>query len=420
VTAKGAQPAVAEPLALILTQAIADLSPGPIAIAVSGGGDSMALLDLAHSLLPALGFSVHAATVDHGLRRESAAEAAAVATYCESRGIPHSILSWTDGPSAASGTGNLMDMARQARAQLLADWARGQGIQAILLGHTSDDQAEGFVMNLSRAAGIDGLAGMRAGFLAQGLGWRRPLLAASRAQLRAYLTARGIGWADDPTNEDDLYTRARARKAMAHLAGLGLTANKIAASVAHLQSARAALNSVTADAARSLTRVEAAALVMDPKVLVLAPEIRRRLFQTILKWMAGAEHPPRAPKLDRLVAALEAGRATALGGLRFVTRKDEIWVAPEIRALTANPSALALRWHLSPAPKGLIWRPIGPEGLLQRSLWRKSGLPRLALEPGPALWRGDQMVASPVLEPQENPEFRSEIAQSLADCISLH
>lgn len=408
----------------LLSHALADLPPGPIGIAVSGGGDSMALLDLVHQVLTPLGFAASAATVDHALRPESADEARVVGDFCAGRGIPHHILIWADGRSAARAGGNLMDKARQARLGLLAEWASARGIGTVLLGHTMDDQAEGFVMNLSRAAGIDGLAGMRPRFSAQGIDWRRPLLAAGRAELRDHLRGRAIPWIEDPSNDNDRFARVRARKAMAAMARTGITPGGIAASVAHLQTARAALLAAAAQAARDLTRTEGAALVIAPAALSLPPETLRRLIQSTILWMAEGEYPPRGSQLDRLIAALHQGRPAQLGGLRFLTRNGEVWVAPEMRALAENPAGFAARWRLSPPPAGLIWQAIGASGLQQRPDWRRSGLPRIALEPAPALWRDGQMVAAPALDgaakPAPTTEIRAEIAQSLADCIGLH
>ena len=178
-------------------------TPARIGIAVSGGGDSMALLHLMHRRAVEGGPPVAAVTVDHGLRPESAAEAAGVAAFCAARGIPHQTLRW-QGPSE---TGNLMDQARRARLRLIAAWAQGAGgpgIGHVVLGHTADDQAESFLMNLGRAAGIDGLSGMRPAWHEQGIHWARPLLGHSRAALRDYLRRHGLPWVDDPSNDNDL------------------------------------------------------------------------------------------------------------------------------------------------------------------------------------------------------------------------
>ena len=143
----------------ILKEAFAPSLPDRLGVAVSGGGDSMALLCLAADWAAEGGPPVMAVTVDHRLRPEAADEARMVAQrFC------------ADGWRAACDTlvwdhakigGNLQDAARRARYRLIADWARGRGVAHVAMGHTADDQAECVLMGLARAAGIDGLSGMR-------------------------------------------------------------------------------------------------------------------------------------------------------------------------------------------------------------------------------------------------------------------
>ena len=183
-----------------------------IGVALSGGGDSTALLHLRL----AAGFRVEAVTVDHRLRADSAAEAAAVGEWCRVLGVRHEIRVWEHGAVE----GNLMDQARRARMALIAGWAEARGIGVVALGHTRDDVAETVLMGLSRAAGIAGLSGMRREFDAGRVRVHRPLLDAGREELRAWLRGQGIRWVDDPTNENDRFTRVKARKALAALAPL--------------------------------------------------------------------------------------------------------------------------------------------------------------------------------------------------------
>ena len=126
-----------------------------IGVAVSGGPDSLALLLLAAKARPG---EVEAATVDHGLRPESAAEAAMVADLCETLGVPHRILvaDWIRSP-----TSNIQAEARAMRYRLLNDWAIERGLSAVATAHHADDQAETLLMRLARGAGVGGLGGTR-------------------------------------------------------------------------------------------------------------------------------------------------------------------------------------------------------------------------------------------------------------------
>ncbi|MEZ5715745.1 MAG: tRNA lysidine(34) synthetase TilS [Paracoccaceae bacterium] len=176
---------------------------GHVAVAVSGGGDSMALLLLIEHWAREHGAKLSAVTVDHGLRPEAAGEAAMVAAFCAGRGIPHDTLKW----SGWDGKGNLQAAARAARYRLIADWARAKGVETVCLGHTRDDQAETFLMRLARKAGSDGLRGMDRDFEREGLRWARPVLGIGRADLRAFLERRGVAWVEDPSNQDEGFDR---------------------------------------------------------------------------------------------------------------------------------------------------------------------------------------------------------------------
>ena len=133
-----------------------DARPTALGVAVSGGGDSVALLCLMADWAAPREVRLAAATVDHGLRPEAAAEAAGVAALCGRLGLAHATLRW----EGWDGRGNLMDAARRARRRLLADWAAEQGLAAVALAHTRDDQAETVLMRLARGAGVDGLSAM--------------------------------------------------------------------------------------------------------------------------------------------------------------------------------------------------------------------------------------------------------------------
>ncbi|MCF8511340.1 MAG: tRNA lysidine(34) synthetase TilS [Rhodobacteraceae bacterium] len=389
--------------------------PARFGVAVSGGGDSMALLQLFHHAFPG---RVCAATVDHGLRAHSAAEAAGVAAFCAAQGISHSTLRW-QGPSPV---GNLMDQARHARTALLADWAKGLGMSNVLLGHTADDQAETFLMNLGRAAGLDGLSGMRGRWTAQGICWARPLLGVSRADLRHYLGGQGVAWVDDPSNENDRFTRVRARKALTALAPLGITVETLNTSILNLARARQALSVEVADLADRLVVLAAgAAQLSRSQWLQLAPEMRRRLLLAIIGWMGGAAHAPREAQTLRLDLALHEGRDATLAGLRFRSRGDRVDITREPRAVMGAVPLGAVwdhRWRvLGPADPDAEIRALGEGGLRLCPDWRGHG-PREALVVTPAVWSGDRLIAAPLAGVFG--QYQAELSQGLPDFIITH
>ena len=193
-------------------------------VAVSGGPDSVALLALLAEWARAPGRpKLHAATVDHGLRPESAAEAAAVSALCERLGVGHATLHW-EGPKPGSG---VQAEARRARYALLAQEARRLGGATLVTAHTLDDQAETMLMRLARGSGPSGLAGMRARVEKEGVTLARPLLAVPKARLVATAEARGLPFIRDPSNLDPRFERVRWRETLPLLAEQGVTAERL-------------------------------------------------------------------------------------------------------------------------------------------------------------------------------------------------
>lgn len=259
------------------------------------------MLLLAHAAFPG---QVEAATCDHQLRAESAAEALFVANLCAERGIPHATLR-LDLPSQ----GNVSSNARAARYAALEAWRVARGLDHILTAHHADDQLETVIMRLNRGAGVGGLAGIRAinGPVA------RPLLNWRRSELGVVVSEAGITAVDDPSNRDDRYDRARLRKALAEADWLDPLA--VTRSAAACAEADAALNGMDS---RELTRrrVLAELRLIDPGLT------------------------PRGDQLDALIEALHAGHTTTLG--KVLCTGGETWTfspAPPRRAVAGRPSA---------------------------------------------------------------------------------
>jgi len=193
-------------------------------VAVSGGPDSVALLALLAAWAQVPGRPpLHAATVDHGLRPESADEAAAVGALCAQLGVGHATLRW-DGAKPTSG---VQAEARRARYALLANEARRLGGATLVTAHTLDDQAETMLMRLAHGSGPAGLAGMRGRSEVNGISLARPLLGLPKARLVATAEARGLPFVRDPSNSDPRFERVRWRETMPVLAEQGLTAERL-------------------------------------------------------------------------------------------------------------------------------------------------------------------------------------------------
>ncbi len=211
-----------------------------IAVAVSGGADSFALLHLTHLWTKKKKIVLLALTVDHGLRKESKIEAANVAAWCKKNGIAHKTLKWT-GPKPKT---DIQNKAREARRKLLFAACRKEKIPVILMGHQADDQAETILMRLQRGTGLRGLLGIRPVTHENGVTIIRPLLSSGRNTLRAYCKKKKLPFHDDPSNEDDKFERARLRKTLVHLPDL---ADGIQTAVRRLENADRALQKIAAE-----------------------------------------------------------------------------------------------------------------------------------------------------------------------------
>lgn len=292
------------PEAALVQRFAADLdaligTSGRIGTAVSGGPDSLALLLLAAAARPG---AVEAATVDHGLRPENAAEAQFVARVCAGLDVRHAIL----GPAPPL-AGNLQSAARTARYALLEGWQAARGLDWVLTAHHADDQAETLLMRLNRGAGIDGLSGVRAvnGRLA------RPLLGWRRAELGAVVAAAGLTPIADPSNTDPRFDRARLRARLAAAdwidpAALGRSAQALAEAGRALDWSADRLWS-------ERVREDEGGCVLDADGL--PEELVRRLVLRALSALA-TDAAPRGEGISRLIATLRAGGTATLAGVK--------------------------------------------------------------------------------------------------------
>lgn len=266
-------------------------------VAVSGGPDSMALLWLMTALLPG---QVRAATVDHGLRAESADEARMVAGFCAREHIPHSILH-----PAKPIAGSLQAAARTERYRLLDQWREAHALDHIVTAHHADDQLETMIMRLNRSSGVGGLAGVRA----RNGALLRPLLGWRRDELTALALDADLPIVDDPSNSDARFDRARIRKAL-----------KSQTIIDPQAAARAAANLAEADEAIDWAVEAAIAGWPDAgdRAVIRDRGYPAELFRRIVARRLHANDPRlalRGHTLDGVIAAMRRGRRAMVGAL---------------------------------------------------------------------------------------------------------
>ncbi|MCQ0970549.1 tRNA lysidine(34) synthetase TilS [Paracoccus sp. TK19116] len=365
-----------------------------LGIAISGGGDSTALLHIAADW--ARDRTLMAATVDHGLRPDSAVEAKQAGEAATALGIPHVVLRWTRETEA----GNLMAEARDARLRLLSGWAQRNNLPAVLLGHTRDDVAETLMMRLARGAGIDGLAEMAEWRDAFGLRWIRPMLGVGRAELREWMQARDIGWIDDPSNQNTDFERVRVRKAMADL---GVDTMALAKVAANLSEARDALALYAAEICRD-ARATRGTLILPRGPIRRAPaEIRRRIVVAACRWITGADYPPRRAAVSHALNGLAGGSRVTLDGAMLEPDGERLHVIREPAAAMRAPSVDGAspvwdnRWRIEGLEAGQEVSAVGLEDLV-RLPWRNAGLDRDEAAGTPAIRENGKLVAAPLLQ----------------------
>lgn len=381
------------PVSETFTAALAQLGPfepaPSIAIALSGGSDSMALTLLAQEWAVAHGGNAIALTVDHQLRENSAAEAAQVARWMQGRGITHHILTPMHTPAGR----NLMQAARQWRYRALAEWCRLHGVLHCLVGHHEGDQLETAMLHIERGDTEDGGAGMSAIRHYRGVRFLRPLLQVSKSDLQDYLRALPMPWVEDPTNARPELARTRVRAALATQDLDALRAQHQLQAQTRMQREREA-----ADAAMRCITVHPAgfATIAVPYWKALPLNLRSLLLADTIACIGGHIHRPRHHETAWLETAMASARGKqTLGNCLIEWTLSEATIARE-PARCEPPITLSghgtvlwdqrfrVHYHLE---RPLTLGALGQAGRTQLNM----PLPLAT----PAVWHLDQLYAVP-------------------------
>ena len=397
---------------------IGGFEPRPlIAVAVSGGSDSMALTILADRWARRRGGIACGLTVDHGLRPESGVEAATVGHWLAARGIPHAVLSW-EGEKPPAG---VQEAARAARYRLLGAWCAARGCLHLLTAHQREDQAETYLIRRRAGSGGDGLAGIAAVRELPRLRLVRPLLGVPRARLAALLAAEGQHWLHDPSNRNPAFERARLRM-RCDAAALARALAEVAGHAAQ----RIARERTLADLlARAVSLHPGGFALVEPGPIVGAGELGERALDRIVATIGGARYPLRRERLARLRAALAEApaRARTLGGCRFVPWRGLLLVvreparaAPPVQLQPGGTVTWDGRFAASlPAAGGaaLLLGTLGADGVValgRAAVADRNALPRLVFPTLPAFRDAQGLVAVPHLGYSRQPGVQPQLA----------
>lgn len=305
------------------------IRPQKIAIAVSGGADSLALVLMTKEELGVFGYEIVALTVNHGLRPSAAQEAEYVANIMKQHGIEHHILTW----QGTKPVTNVEDTARKARYLLLTEWCHQHNIGVLLTAHHQNDQAETFLIRLARGSGLDGLCCIREISQNNGITILRPLLQTPPQQLRDFLQQRHIEWVEDESNTDSQYLRNRIRKFLPLLtAQTGIDAKCLAETAFRLQSAEEYIEQQLQQAIQADVHFLAGNVAYFKHTLFLQwpQEIRFRLIAELCR----QTYIPRAESVLNVIAAIAKlpFKGQTLGGKEIFCAYKNIWIVPELCA----------------------------------------------------------------------------------------
>jgi tRNA(Ile)-lysidine synthase len=381
-----------------------------LAVAVSGGSDSLALAILADRWARARGGEICALTVDHRLRPESGDEIRRLGAWLSARAIRHEILVWT-GEKPRTG---IQEAARLARYRLLGGWCRDNACLHLLTGHHRDDQIETHLIRRRAHSGPDGLAGMSAIRELADCRLLRPLLGIPRDRLSAFLEAERQPFISDPSNLDPAFERGRLRRSDCAPAGEE-GGSRLLVEI-HARGRARAVNEHERNTllARYVSLHPAGFALLDPAMMSeTSSEMAERLLSDVTAAIGGAAYPPRRERIARLRETLGATprRGHTLGGCRFIRWGERLLVTREL-ARAAPPLRLRpgerVMWDrrfeitTSQADRGPFT--IGYLGLAgtPRLDWRmpqsrRAWLPRLLFPFLPAVWDEAGIAAVPHL-----------------------
>ena len=387
----------------------------PIALAVSGGPDSTAMMQIAALSKKLKNNKVTVIVVDHGLREESKNEANIVGQNAKLLGFKFKILKW-DGVKPKT---RIQEIARKTRYKLMTSWCKKKGIEKLFLAHHLDDQVETFLMRLGKGSGVDGLAVMNYVTEISSLKLVRPFLEIPKTRFIKILSITNLEWISDPSNFSSDYKRSRIRKILPILSKEGINSKQIGLVIKRMRSAKDALNTQTNILLKKyLSNVDNVAYFLNKELLkdVKEKEILLRVLEKIFMNISGSIYPPRRNKLENIISWILKNnniKAKTLTGvvvrkrkseLIFYREPDDCYKSVNIRPLTSRYSCWDDRFFLKANKSNdLQIRALGDVGikiLKEEKILKRQGfqnVPLSAWKTVPGVWSKKRLISVPTL-----------------------
>ena len=300
-----------------------NITQGVVAVGVSGGADSLALV----LRLKDNGVKVIALTVDHKLRSESREEADYVACIMQKNGIEHHILTW-EGDKPTVG---IEELARQARYKLMFEFCKLRGISILATGHHRRDQAETFLMRLQRGSGVYGLSGILPVSERDGIIIIRPQLEDDPESLKDYLRSKNVVWIDDPMNDSDDFLRVKIRKFLPELKKIGIDEKRLADTASVICKTRMFLqDNVDLFIKEHVRFWDGIVVALSWKLLKEQPqEIAKLILGQLVKKVGKTDYLPEAEELNRILAYNDNFKGCTLGDCELLIATKRLWIIPQ-------------------------------------------------------------------------------------------
>lgn len=316
-----------------------------LAIATSGGPDSLALTLLAHQWAQDQGGKIVALTVDHRLREASTTEAHQVASWLKDRGIDHHILTWKQDQKPTSA---LQATARKARYDLLSQWCQGHGIKYLLTAHHAEDQLETFLIRLAKGSGLKGLTSIQKSVPTPFGRLLRPLLTVEASRLKKTLQSFQQPFFLDPSNENTDFTRVRWRKLLPLLAEEGLTSASLQETLSRLDHTQRLIDQhITSLFQKHVTFSPYGYATLSHETLFETPEALEEILKNLFAAMGTRTYPVRRHALHRALEAMKKNQSFTLSGCQIL-HKPKAW------QIIREPSAVQKELFI-PQPGSYIW-----------------------------------------------------------------